>query len=340
MPSPEENNSFDLLRLVLAVLVVYSHAYNLGGFGDEHFWQIVRQQVPAGSLAVYGFFGISGFLVTRSFLLRANWKHFVAARLLRILPGLYLSLLLTAFLFAPVISYFNAASTGWHCADAIGFVVKNALVRIDQWSIGGVLSALPEPGALNRALWSLLPELCCYGLVLVLGLIGSLSLRRANLLFVLSAFVLLHVALVLFPQRENLGPTGIQLTGWGPCIGAFLMGVVMYSFRTELGLGGNQAIFWWFGVAALLKFGGWLLLGPIVLPLAIIHGAYAIRISLPADLSYGIYILHYPLLQLLSAAGVNKNGFTVYLMSGLILTAIFAAFSWHFVEKPALRLKR
>ena len=336
----ENKNAFDAIRLILAMMVVYTHAHVLGGFGEEGFARLARQQTLAGTFAVIGFFGVSGFLVTQSFVLRQDWRMFVKARLLRILPGLYLALILTAFLFAPAIAYFNSASEGWHVADAGYFVLKNAFIRVGEWHVGGVLSGLPYEGSINGSLWSLFPEFGCYSLILGLGLAGSLCSKRINLgLFVLT-IVLLHFALELSPDRENLAPTLLSLTGWTPFVTAFLVGALANLFRVELNFNVKQAVFWWIMAAILLKFGGWALLAPIVLPLALIHSAYACRVNLPIDLSYGLYILHFPILHLASAIGINKLGFGLYFFTGTAVTALFALFSWFVVEKPALNLKK
>lgn len=338
MPKVHQN-AFDAVRLVLASLVVYSHAYFLGGFGGEGFAALVRHQTGAGTLAVLGFFGLSGFLVTQSFVARNDWKAFVASRLLRILPALYLALVLTAFVFAPAVSHFNATSGPWDPADAGTFVLRNLLVRVGQWSVGGVLTGLPYDESLNGALWSLFPELVCYGVVLVLGLVGSLHARRANLVVFALLVVGLHFGLVLSPDRENLAPTLLSLTGWTPYVTAFVVGAVASLFRTELGLGGRQAVFWWGVVAVLLKFGGWALLGPVALPLALINVAYSFRVNLSIDLSYGIYVLHFPILQVLAAGGVHRLGVVWYLAIGSVVTVLFALLSWFLVERPALNLK-
>jgi hypothetical protein len=52
-------NSLNFLRLVLASMVIVSHCSGIGGFGPQ---QILGNQT-LGSLAVDGFFGISGFLI-------------------------------------------------------------------------------------------------------------------------------------------------------------------------------------------------------------------------------------------------------------------------------------
>jgi peptidoglycan/LPS O-acetylase OafA/YrhL len=336
----EERNAFDLFRLILALLVLYTHACFVGGFGQEGFMALVKNQTLAGSMAVLGFFGISGFLVTRSFCTRHDGPLFVRARLLRILPGFYFALLLSAFVFAPLISYFNPKSAGWGAREAFAYLASNALVLIRDLRIGGILTGLPDEESLNGALWSLFPELCCYGLIMFLGLMGVLHRSRASLVLAAVAVAVCHWAIVLFPGRAFLAPTILQLTGWSPLAAAFLMGSVIYSFRAELEPGPKGAAVWAVAVVLALKFGGWNLLGPFLLPLALVNGAYSFNARLPVDLSYGIYVLHFPILQLLAAMGANRGGYLEYFALSLVATVPFALLSWCLVERPALALKK
>lgn len=54
---------------------------------------------------------------------------------------------------------------------------------------------------------------------------------------------------------------------------------------------------------------------------------------LKVDLSYGAYIWHMPIINLLLMLGFPNP----YL--GILLTFMFAVASWFFIEKPALKLK-
>jgi peptidoglycan/LPS O-acetylase OafA/YrhL len=336
----EESNAFDLFRLILALLVLYSHAYFVGGFGREGFMLLVKNQTIAGSLAVLGFFGISGFLVTRSFCSRHSWRLFAKARLLRILPGFYFALLVSAFVLAPLVSVFNPRSSGWDVRHAFTYLGANSLVQINASSIGGILTGLPDEASLNGALWTLFPELCCYGLILFLGLMGALQQNRANLLLAAVAVAVFHIGIVLFPNRAFLAPTILQLTNWTPLVAAFLTGSAIYSFRSELELGPRGAAIWGIAVVLALRYGGWDLLGPLLLPMALINGAYSFALRLPADFSYGIYVLHFPIMQLLAAMGANRGGYIMYLALSLLAIAPFAMLSWYLIEKPALALKK
>ncbi len=333
-------NAFDLIRLLLALGVVYSHGHLLGGFGDEGFFILAKRQTILGSLAVLGFFGLSGFLVAQSFASNGAVWPFVRARLLRILPGLYFALVFTAFVIAPLISWANAGSYGWSAVSAWKYVLLNLPVRVGEWHVGGILHGLPYPESFNGSLWSLFPELQCYGLVLVLGLCGALRTARANLLLFTGMVVLLHVALVISPAKEMLTPTLLSLSGLSPFVTAFLVGMTVFAYREHLVSGLSAGLFWLLVAAALLKFGGWNLAGPMVLPLGLIQVAHGFRARLPVDLSYGIYLLHFPLLHLASAAGLARHGWLVYFTASLAAVLGLAAVSWFLVEKPALRLKR
>ena len=57
-----KSNSLNILRLVFAVVVIASHAIDLGGFGRD--W--IGTKTTIGTVAVYGFFAISGFLIAGS----------------------------------------------------------------------------------------------------------------------------------------------------------------------------------------------------------------------------------------------------------------------------------
>ncbi|HEY4609275.1 MAG TPA: acyltransferase family protein, partial [Ilumatobacteraceae bacterium] len=101
---------FDLIRLVLAFLVLVSHTWALGGFGSEPVSPLAPKVLTLGGFAVGGFFALSGLLVGRSAMRRPSGS-FAAARFARIMPGLWVALLFGAFV---------AGVLGWvHHHDSI-----------------------------------------------------------------------------------------------------------------------------------------------------------------------------------------------------------------------------
>src|SRR5262245_6149816 len=88
-------NSLNFLRLVFALMVIVSHAWPVGGYGDDP--RIAGEKL--GTWAVAGFFAISGFLIANS-RRHAPMGTFLVRRVLRIYPGYLVCLVVVAFAFA------------------------------------------------------------------------------------------------------------------------------------------------------------------------------------------------------------------------------------------------
>ncbi|MFF2315846.1 acyltransferase family protein [Arthrobacter sp. NPDC058097] len=112
----EGKNSLNAIRLVLAAMVIVSHAWWLGGYGPEP----QPGGVKLGTWAVIGFFGISGYLITQSRMqARTAWSY-ARARFLRIFPGLFV------------------------CVAVVALA-----------GIPGTLDGMPDPRLWNGPLWTL-----------------------------------------------------------------------------------------------------------------------------------------------------------------------------------------
>ncbi|MFG2037775.1 acyltransferase family protein [Dactylosporangium sp. NPDC048998] len=355
---PGRNNAFNLIRLVLALAVLVGHS-NVLAFGRDD--NPLRLPADLGGLAVTGFFALSGFLITRSgrrtpFL--RYWWH----RVLRIYPGLWACLLLTALVVGPLLwTYRHGALDGyWSTASGpMEYLRRNLAADPRQDSIGDVLAGRANP-ALNGSLWTLKYELGCYAGVSVLALIGVL--RRARPLILVPT--LLGTAVIVADQiRDTTGtgrwiPFSARLTV--PVAGtfltfyllvlatSFLLGACAELYRDRVPL--NDAL----GAASLavVLMALYLqlpLLGP-ALP-AYVYLLLWLGIRLPAvserlsrvgrrnDYSYGVYIYAFLVQQTLAVYGVYRFGEWPYMLICMGLTLLLAAASWHFIEKPALRLK-
>jgi peptidoglycan/LPS O-acetylase OafA/YrhL len=130
------SDNFTLLRLILALLVVFSHSYPLIGHPEPTLFHST-----AGGFAVQGFFAISGYLIAGSYLTTQHSGQFVWKRLLRIVPALAFAVPLPLLLYE------------WQ----------------DHYAGG------PFPGVPNGSLWTISWEVLMYGLTLLLGLAGLLT---------------------------------------------------------------------------------------------------------------------------------------------------------------------
>jgi peptidoglycan/LPS O-acetylase OafA/YrhL len=84
---------------------------------------------------------------------------------------------------------------------------------------------------------------------------------------------------------------------------------------------------------------------PIALAILITYLAFGLsflnNFGKYGDVSYGIYILHFPLIQLLVSLGLFKQYNVFLLLFSIVFVVIGLGFaSWHLVEKPFLKRKR
>jgi peptidoglycan/LPS O-acetylase OafA/YrhL len=76
-----KSNSLNVIRLVLALLVVVFHSFPLGGFQGA----ASIGQMPLGTFAVASFFVVSGYLISHS-RSKSSTGHYFWKRGLRIIP--------------------------------------------------------------------------------------------------------------------------------------------------------------------------------------------------------------------------------------------------------------
>jgi peptidoglycan/LPS O-acetylase OafA/YrhL len=144
-------NSFDLLRLALALLVIVSHAYPLAGQSASEplaIWS--RSKFAFGEVGVAGFFVVSGYFITRSYVQIGSLPRFLWHRALRILPGYWVCLLVTVLVAGPLLAvlaglplehYWSASTDG-----PLAYLWANWHLAIGQWNVSGLPDArVPYP---------------------------------------------------------------------------------------------------------------------------------------------------------------------------------------------------
>lgn len=173
------DNNFNLVRMIAATSVLLSHAYPLAVGADalEPFEKLLTQDHihdNLGRVAVFAFFGISGFFITKSFCQKASLIAFVRARVFRLFPALVpmsiLTFLAIAWLgtsapfreTAQVFPEYFAAILTLSFPKMLG--VANLSSDIPGAFVGNPLTAV------NGSLWTLPFEVTCYVLV---GLAGG-----------------------------------------------------------------------------------------------------------------------------------------------------------------------
>jgi peptidoglycan/LPS O-acetylase OafA/YrhL len=330
-------NSFQLIRLVLAIAVLYRHSFDLLASGHaDVVLDLIPPRTHLGRIALCFFMVVSGFLVTHSWFASTGWRDFLGRRVLRVYPAFVVASVFSAFVAAPIgsplgFAYLDTLDLGRFLLD---------VAQLNKLSVPPSFLANPFPGPINGSLWSIKIEFECYLVLMALGLVGLLRQRRA----VLSLFVLLlvgHAIQGYVPSRFDRFANHVQLATF------FFAGSVAYLYRDRI-----RRSYGWLEIAALATIVtaileiGFVELLPIFGTYILLYLAYEPRLMKVAlgrrvDLSYGIYLYAWPVQQLtIQALGsAALNPYTLTLLA-LAISAGLAWVSWQFVERPFLALKR
>jgi peptidoglycan/LPS O-acetylase OafA/YrhL len=326
-------NALDVIRLTLATIVAVAHALEARTHDQPRLGGTL-----VGDLAVDGFFVISGFLVARSYLRLGSLRRFAWHRFLRIMPAFWVCLALTAFVAAPLGAILVGRSAGSvFTADSessLDYLGQNATLLIRRFGIAGLPAGTGTPEVWNGSLWTLFYEACCYALLAVLGVCGILGRRRwAILLGIVTVWAVIALRAAgheVVPQQ--LLPRFVLL---------FLLGTAGHIFAARIRLhGGLAGIAAGFVVLSTLIADDYRILGALPFAYLCLWLIVALpsRRPLPWDLSYGVYIYHWPIQQLCLMADATIPP-ALFVIMALILAGGAAALSWVTTERPALRHK-
>jgi peptidoglycan/LPS O-acetylase OafA/YrhL len=310
-------NNFDIVRLGLAIIVVFVHAYDLSASSSLAF----IPHLVSAHVAVEGFFAISGFLIFASYDRCKSLREYFTNRAFRILPGYWLS---TVFC---LLIAFSLGS--FHVGK---FLLANlSFANFLHPGIDGVFESNPGNAFMNGALWTIKVEVMFYLSVPIIVWLCR-RLHRDTVLW--SLIVLSIIFRVFFAGHEK---AVVQLPGQ---LSFFLVGTLIYYHLAFFKKHGK-----WFMLIAALCYGlhawtGWFFPRPLSIATLTLGASLLLpRIKGPTrwgDFSYGTYILHYPIVQIIVAAGLFSAHPWAALLLTLAIVAVVAALSWFFVEKPSL----
>lgn len=330
------DNNLNLLRFLAALSVIYSHAF---GVTPEAAEEPIHARIGAGpgDLGVNLFFFVSGLLVTKSFAGR-SLGQFVMARLLRIYPGLWVSIVIILLLAGAFWSPLDAGAF-WSQGETVSYIWRNATMLPGVGAQLALPNAISGPaGEFNVSLWTLPHELQMYALLAAVCFIVH-ALRRPWIFVILCALGLLNWTLSMWGGEHFIGADRARFMYF------FFAGSLAYCYREHVSLSSRPVL------ACLAVVFATALIGPataallavsLTLPYLVLYFAYVPgglirKWNLIGDYSYGLYIYAFPF-QAMLATQVQSPLANMALTTALVLP--LAVVSWHFVEKPALRWVR
>lgn len=333
-------NNFDLIRLVAAAQVVLWH-------GIEH----LGVQAPPALVWVLGmfpgvpiFFVVSGYLVTASYRRTRGLGRYFSNRALRIFPGLWVCFVFTFLSIALV-----HGLAGVSALDLVKWVVPNLV------GLAHTPAFLHDfgTGSVNGSLWTIPVELQFY-LVLPL-LVPFLARSGPRWVGTFLIFLLISIAYVqLIRGAESRVVANLMLRALPTWLYMFMLGMLL-ELRED-----------WVKRFMVNRFARWMVvyvvwvvlvrsaginavgntaspfvmipLAGVVISAAFSHRDLANRLLRHHDVSYGVYLYHIPIINLLIATTPQLMNWKGLVLSA-VLTGLAAVVSWICVERPALRRK-
>lgn len=326
-------NGFNTIRLLAATAVIVSHAFPLTGQMEP--LARVTGQASIGTLAVSAFFMISGFLIPAS-LDRGSLVQYAIKRSCRIMPGLVVAVLTSAFGFGLLLTRLSASEYLLH--PQTWRFVANAILLPTGYDLPGVFANHPLP-VMNGSLWSLKFEVACYVLVVVVFAIASLR-KPAVIAAWLGSLVIARLV------ADDAGGIWFYIGQTAGLFRFFGLGMLFYLFADRISVRRNWG---WVAAAATVAaaFTGWFM------EVAAIAGSYAIitlaycsgdrfkQMTARGDISYGVYLYAFPIQQALLPVSI---GFALPWLANALLTLplvmLAGLLSWLLIEKPALDFGR
>lgn len=319
IPSPvKRENNFDIVRLTLALTVVLSHMPEVSQTDQLGF----LGRIFSGEMAVQGFFAISGFLIFASWERATSVRDYVIKRAARILPGYWFA------------TGFCVAIALWYRSFHIGaFLAANlTFLNFLHPYIEGVFDEAPYTPIMNGALWSIKVELMFYVAVPLIVWLARRTGRRDLIFWLLFAG---SVAIHIFaPARSKWQ---VELPG---ALCYFMVGALLHYHLQWFYRRG-----WWVmgaaGLCYLLNlWTGWFVFRPLAIAPLVLGAALLLPVfrgpTRWGDFSYGTYVLHWPMIQVIVATGLFQFHPFIAAPITVLLVAFGAVVSWFFVEKPSL----
>lgn len=326
------NNCFDFLRIFFAVDILLAHLGELSQNKNLHFLSDYTNAI----IGIKGFFVISGFLVAKSYINTPSLSKYFLKRVKRIVPAYIFVLLLSVLILAffskySFIDYFTDINVykylGWNSVflnfmhPCLPGLFENNLIC-----------------AVNGALWTLKVE---EGFYIALPFIFYFIKKVKSPFVVLITLYFLSLLYWFFMDDYfNMPLLAKQLPGY---LAYFVVGIFLY-LNLKFVLDNSEKLF--LVAMSTLILSRYLdlninILYPAVFGTAVVAAAYSFSFLNSfgkfGDFTYGIYIYHFPIIQLFRQYNLFER-YNAFLMAIYVIltTFLFAAFSWYYIEKRFL----
>ncbi|HBV1999712.1 acyltransferase family protein [Klebsiella pneumoniae] len=326
-----EKNNFDIIRLILASVVMLVHTAQVTRNDDIHF----LSELLNSDFAVKGFFAISGFLIAKSYLRSSSLKSYFIKRAKRILPG-YIFVIILCFIIGMCVTTLPL-SEFITSKDTIKYLIANlTFLNFIQPSLPGVFTENPIP-AMDGSLWTIKAEITLYILLpFILPLMHKKPLKTWFIIFLISCcWHFYFTSIYDGAMADTLAKQFVSLSSY------FFFGSLLATseniFHRLKEITIFSLVIYLFAKNTIYSF----LVEPVAFSSVVIvfcTGVYKeININKIGDLSYGMYIYHFPIIQTLQYMGVYDENPLAGVLATISLTLSISYASWHLLENRFLK---
>jgi peptidoglycan/LPS O-acetylase OafA/YrhL len=328
-------NNFDFLRVVFAATVALAHLIELS---EVEIFQPYKKFFNT-RLAIDGFFVISGFLIAKSYENSKTLKEYIIKRVRRIVPAYTFVILFCALFFCFISNnlirdYFTNLQFWKYLLANLTF--QNYL----EPCLPGVFQS-NLICAVNGALWTIKIEEAFYLLLPLFYLIARS--KKPNILFFSILVYVFSISYYSYFISIDMYRIAKQLPG---ALSFFVTGILLFR-NFDFFLKWKHHLI----LPCLLLFliEQYIINSQILKPVAfgfmVFYFAYNFRVlnnfGKYGDFTYGIYIYHFPLIQVFVHFGFFKSHnplLTAFIL--LVIILILSILSWYFIELGYLSKNR
>ena len=309
------SNEFDFIRLILAFAVVFQHCSSILKTNNV----LNFNSIPAVPIFIF----ISGLFVSESFIFSSSIKKYFLKRIKRILPAYFTvvigggllvfmtNILLSKLNFTDFISLFK-----YYSFNLVFLNFKYPCLQNTD------LITNANDCAVNGSLWTIKFELLFYLILPLLIYLGRNSKKFFQLLTLIS--------LILVALENNMSIYSTIFFCFLSGIGFSMTRNNWDSLLRKIKI--NSFLRFSLVVSIIFLSGGMLPLY-LILPLLLFTSflptndiSKDFKISKFGDLSYGIYLIHFPIIRILSATPVLKILPDLFLISLVLSLSVIGAF--------------
>lgn len=336
------HNNMDAVRYFLSMSVIVAHFNFLCGISVP--W-------PVSHIGVPGFFTLSGFLIFRSYEKAGSFKTFVKKRARRILPPYMVCVLLCAFF----LSFASSLSFGQYFSSPqfYKYLFSNlTFMNFLEPGLPGVFEGDPfRSSAVDGALWTMKIEWCFYLTVpIIYWAINKVrhKLRYVNLILITIIFLSILYRIGTDMMYRSTGNylyiiIGRQFVGQ---LSFFYLGSLVYFNLDKflkykyyvLGVLILGAIFVYFNSNSKVVLDP-LMKGGFVLWFSMV-GEWGHYLSRHDNVSYDMYLYHFPLIQIGVLLGLPQLGTWPCFLIGVAVIIGFAFLTRNIIGRIFFPIKR